>query len=1127
LFFALCVFVSSVSAQTTIYVHPSGSGTGNGPSPSQALGTLEAARSAVRAINQTATADIVVYLRGGVYPRTSTFALNHLDGGYNGHRVTWAAYGQELPILHGGQEVTGWTSVTINGKPARKAMLAPGTLPNGLRNLYVNGERRKRASSDLILPRGFSTDPNVANSNRNGFVIDGTNFANIANPSDVEIHQQVSWRHYVLPITQIFANDNQTTTLVAPLANNLVWLSPSFVGLKSHSVIRLENALELLDEPGEFYFDRPSNTLYYYPKPGENLATSSVVIPKLDRLISVIGTAANRVRNLTFHGIQFAYTGWTKPNSDGWYGYDAGYALVDRQFGTSRSGVYVAFGTGISFEDNDFVHLGGAGLQLSDGIHNAIVRGNLFQDISADGLSAGLVHQGTEYGSNLLIENNLFHRTGQEFLMTSAVVTSPFNGAIFRNNDVIDNPYMGFLMKRFGGALGTYRNWQVLNNRFINTMGTTWDGGAIYAWGDSSDNATRSLIAGNYIQGVGSTNSQGIYLDNDARYWTVENNVVERTLSLWFLIKGSHHTLRNNFTDNPGFSYQSLHGGTVSGSNIVETGTTVVPSANWSAYPAAAAVVASAGLQSPYQGLRNYLPATPTGNATPIVNAGPNRTVALNSLLRLDATVSDDNAPYGLIKPSWRKVSGPGDVTFFGNQHQLVDAVCSFSVAGTYVLELSASDTLRSASDQVSVTVTADVTIGAELTSTLPTSAFTASASNGTGQAPSKAFDNQNGTLWYPGFPGTGWLQVDLGSPKDIARIEYTVRQGPGQDSSRKEFFFLVSNDPNFNSFMPVLGQGPDEFPADGFYPIMAIPFSGGTTSYRYVRYWKPTGFGGVVNELKIYERNAASFVQQRNPVVSSTASNNAANSAKTHDDLTSTHWQTGSVGQTLTHDLGSTRKVDLVRLVWFHPNRVYSFHIHTSVDGVAWTPVLTNAQSSATPTEWNEFSLLTPVNARYIRYVARGSTANSWTYLAEMESYETVSSSAQPVPLTAFLVDAGVPANQRASTDDPDEDGIPNELEFVLGGSPLSADTNILPTATPAPGGTSLIFTYRRKIAAAAIPQTVQYTTNLSSAWTAAVHGVDGVTIVTASLDAQTEQVTTTVPTTGGKVFARLSVGQ
>jgi hypothetical protein len=93
----------------------------------------------------------------------------------------------------------------------------------------------------------------------------------------------------------------------------------------------------------------------------------------------------------------------------------------------------------------------------------------------------------------------------------------------------------------------------------------------------------------------------------------------------------------------------------------------------------------------------------PAGNQPPAVDAGPDQTINMLSA-SLDGTVSDDGlpAPPALITV-WSKVSGPGVVNFANAS--AVDTTASFSVAGEYVLRLTADDSELSAFDQVTITV--------------------------------------------------------------------------------------------------------------------------------------------------------------------------------------------------------------------------------------------------------------------------------------------------------------------------------------------------------------------------------------------------------------------------------------
>lgn len=116
-------------------------------------------------------------------------------------------------------------------------------------------------------------------------------------------------------------------------------------------------------------------------------------------------------------------------------------------------------------------------------------------------------------------------------------------------------------------------------------------------------------------------------------------------------------------------------------------------------------------------------------------------------------------------------------------------------------------------------------------------------------------------------------------------------------------------------------------------------------------------------------------------------------------------------------------------------------------------------------------------------------------------------------------------------STDDSDADGLPNGVEFVLGGDPSGpgSDSNALrPTITL--DATYINFVFRRSDDSAGYSPLVEYNSDLSSTWTTAQAGVNGVLIdeVNDGFGTGIDQVTVRIPrtlATGAKVFARLRV--
>jgi RHS repeat-associated protein len=90
-------------------------------------------------------------------------------------------------------------------------------------------------------------------------------------------------------------------------------------------------------------------------------------------------------------------------------------------------------------------------------------------------------------------------------------------------------------------------------------------------------------------------------------------------------------------------------------------------------------------------------------NQAPVVNAGSNQTITLPALATVAGTATDDGLPNGTLTTTWTMVSGPGIVTFGAADQQSTQA--SFSTAGTYQLQLAATDGILTTTSRVTITV--------------------------------------------------------------------------------------------------------------------------------------------------------------------------------------------------------------------------------------------------------------------------------------------------------------------------------------------------------------------------------------------------------------------------------------
>ncbi len=114
-------------------------------------------------------------------------------------------------------------------------------------------------------------------------------------------------------------------------------------------------------------------------------------------------------------------------------------------------------------------------------------------------------------------------------------------------------------------------------------------------------------------------------------------------------------------------------------------------------------------------------------NNPPTVSAGTNQTITLPAAATLSGTVSDDGLPNppAATTCTWSKNSGPGTVTF-GNPNA-ASTTATFSVSGTYVLTLTASDSNLTASSNVTIKANGAPTAnaGVDQSITLPTNSLT------------------------------------------------------------------------------------------------------------------------------------------------------------------------------------------------------------------------------------------------------------------------------------------------------------------------------------------------------------------------------------------------------------------
>jgi hypothetical protein len=552
---------AGAATQATVYVSPGGDDAHGGTSPGLAVRTLGRAQQLVRALNRDMTGDIRVELAGGTYQLTAPLALDAADSGTGGHNVVWTAAPGARPVVSGGVPITGWTK-------AGNAWSAK--VPAGLntRQLYVNGVRASRARGAAPVgltwtATGYTASGGAMSAWRNvgdlEFVYTGgigawteirCSVGRIATNGTITMGQPCwnnSNQRYIKP------EWNRTANLVGPGRLGNPGPEPGGNGIPPTYV---ENAYELLDQPGEWYLDRPAATVYYIPRAGENLATATVVAPKLETLVS--GT---NVSNVVFNGLQFSYATWLRPSSDeGFSEIQAGYTITGPtgyktlglcQFAPGGTCPYAAwtkepanvsfsYARNVQFTGNGFVHLGAAGLDLGNGSQHNLVEGNVFTDISGNGLELGAVDKpqatGADRTSGNQILNNRIFAVANEFHGGVGMLIGYAEKTLVSHNQIEDLPYTaisigwgGWPDKKGLPAQPNFSNHNVISNNLIfNYMRMLNDGGGIYTQGRTGNSfAAGERILGNVLHDQ--MNPKGghvVYTDNGAAHITIHGNAM-------------------------------------------------------------------------------------------------------------------------------------------------------------------------------------------------------------------------------------------------------------------------------------------------------------------------------------------------------------------------------------------------------------------------------------------------------------------------------------------------------------------------------------------------------------------------------------------------------------------------
>jgi len=338
--------------------------TGNDTNPgteAAPLQSLAAARDAARAF--AGKEQVTVHVADGVYYLPQTLVFASADSGTASHPVTYRAVNEGRAVLSGG------TKLELEWEPYRDGTFQAST-PAGLTidQLFVDGMRQRMA-------RYPNYDANKPTDAYQGYAADAFSkqrAAGWADPTGGYIHamHRSRWGGYHYRITGKKADGE--------VAYEGGWQNNRQMGM--HKDFRMvENIFEELDAPGEWFHDAKTQTLYYQPEPGLDLAKAEIEVVRLRHLVEFQGSENSPVRFITLQGFVVRHAARTFM--------DTKEPLLRSDWAIYRGGAFMLTGTeDVSILDTEFDQVGGNAIFVNNYNRRTLVKGCHIHDVGASGV---------------------------------------------------------------------------------------------------------------------------------------------------------------------------------------------------------------------------------------------------------------------------------------------------------------------------------------------------------------------------------------------------------------------------------------------------------------------------------------------------------------------------------------------------------------------------------------------------------------------------------------------------------------------------------------------------------------------------------------------------------------------
>ena len=513
---------------------------------------------------------IYIRLEEGVYAQRNSLFLRPEDSGTPDSPTVICAVDGAHPVISGGVAVTGWkrgcNHPAIPEKLKQKIWSAEAPLIGNrrveTRQMWVNGHKVQRAAQfpDGGLERMIDFNPEEQTITIP--VSQSVNPESLQNAGQLEMIVHQRWAIAILRVKSIDAKDGQAVVRFHEPESHLEfahpWPQPVIGGEKGNSSFCLTNALELLDQPGEWFQEYPSGTIYYYPQADENMETAEVIIPTLETLVTIDGTLSRPVKHIQFNGITFAHTSWMRPSYQGHVTLQGGFPLLDayklqepglpekaeleNQAWITRpeTAIRVRGAEHIDFKHCTFRHLSSTGLDYEWAVTASSVEDCQFTDIGGTALLVGAFPDGgfethvpfipadvRELCSHITIRNNFISNVTNEDWGCVGIGAGYVRNMDISHNEVCHLNYSGICV----GWGWTSLESGMCNNRieanYVHHFARRlYDAGGLYTLSNQPGSVMRNNRIEHLIEAPYATNDRAfyIYLDEATDGYTMENN---------------------------------------------------------------------------------------------------------------------------------------------------------------------------------------------------------------------------------------------------------------------------------------------------------------------------------------------------------------------------------------------------------------------------------------------------------------------------------------------------------------------------------------------------------------------------------------------------------------------------